>query len=201
MTNKIITRELVKAEIDNVQDKYLEVLYRIIQALSAPDLVAVAPQGTIETSWQKLIKSPEPSFQRLMAMNPVTVATLPPETPTAGIYLFSEGDKHLYVGRTNRLRQRLQTHCRPSSGHNSATFAFRLAREKTGNLKASYKKEGSRSSLEDQPEFKSVFIEQKARVRKMDVRYVEEKDPMKQALLEMHVSTSLGTQYNDFDNH
>jgi len=29
----MITRELVKAEIDKVQDKYLEILYRIIKAL------------------------------------------------------------------------------------------------------------------------------------------------------------------------
>ena len=57
MTNKMITRELVKAEIDNVQEKHLKVLYRIIQALSAPDLMSVAPQGTVETcSWQKFIK-------------------------------------------------------------------------------------------------------------------------------------------------
>jgi len=54
----MITRELVKAEIDNVQDKYLEVLYRIIQALMSPlDLVAVAPQSTVDTlNWQKFIE-------------------------------------------------------------------------------------------------------------------------------------------------
>ncbi len=32
----MITRELVKAEIDKVQDGYLEILYRIIQALMQP---------------------------------------------------------------------------------------------------------------------------------------------------------------------
>jgi len=54
----MVTRELVKAEIDNVQDKYLEVLYRIIQALmNPPDLATIAPQGTVDTcSWQKFIK-------------------------------------------------------------------------------------------------------------------------------------------------
>ncbi len=54
----MITRELVKAEIDKVQDKYLEILYRIIQALiSPPDSVTVAPQSTVETSsWQKFIE-------------------------------------------------------------------------------------------------------------------------------------------------
>jgi hypothetical protein len=35
----------------------------------------------------------------------------------------------------------------------------------------------------------------------MEIRVVEEAVPMRQALLEMHVSVSLGTTYNDFDNH
>ena len=35
----------------------------------------------------------------------------------------------------------------------------------------------------------------------MHVRYVYEPDPMRQALLEMYVSVSLGTPHNDFDNH
>lgn len=35
----------------------------------------------------------------------------------------------------------------------------------------------------------------------MDVRYVSEPDPMRQALLEMYVSVSLQTPHNDFDNH
>ncbi len=54
----MITREVVKAEIDKVQDDYLEVLYRIIQALmSPPDVVVVAPQGAAETlGWRKFIQ-------------------------------------------------------------------------------------------------------------------------------------------------
>ena len=134
-------------------------------------------------------------------MEPVTVATRPREMPTSGIYLFSEGDQHLYVGRTNTIRKRLQNHCRPSSGHNSATFAFRLARQLTGQTNATYTAEGSRSFLQSHPEFGPVFVAQKERVRNMSVRYVSEPDPMRQALLEMYVSVSLGTPHNDFDNH
>ena len=152
-------------------------------------------------TFREFIESLEPSFQTLMNMNPFTVATLPKDVPTSGIYLFSEGDRHLYVGRTNTIRKRLQNHCRPSSGHNSATFAFRLARQITGHTNATYTGEGSRSFLETHPDFGPVFIEQKARVRSMDVRYVSEPDPMRQALLEMYVSVSLQTPHNDFDNH
>ena len=143
-------------------------------------------------TFRNLIESLEPSYQRLMQMEPVTVAALPRDMPTSGIYLFSEGDQHLYVGRTNTIRKRLQNHCRPSSGHNSATFAFRLARQLTGQTDATYSPEGSRSFLQSHSEFGPVFIAQKERVRNMDVRYVSESDPMRQALLEMYVSVGFG---------
>lgn len=151
--------------------------------------------------FKQYIESLEPSFQRLIQMTPVTVANLPLDTPRAGIYLFTEAGQHLYVGRTNTIRKRLQNHCRPSSGHNSATFAFRLARGITGQTVATYTEQGSRTDLENDPVFGPVFIAQKARVRNMDVRYVSEPDPMRQALLEMYVSVSLQTPHNDFDNH
>ena len=136
-----------------------------------------------------------------MQMEPVTVATLPRETPLSGIYLFSEGNQHLYVGRTNTIRKRLQNHCRRGSGHNSATFAFRLTRQLTGQINATYTEHGSRAYLQNHPEFGPVFMGQKERVRNMSIRYVSEPDPMRQALLEMYVSVSLGTPHNDFDNH
>ncbi len=151
--------------------------------------------------FRRYIETLEPSFQRLMEMDPVTVATLPNNIPMAGVYLFSESEKHLYVGRTNTIRKRIQKHCRPSSGHNSATFAFRLARQITGQVNPTYTEQGSRSFLEAHPDFNPVFMRQKERVRNMDVRYVSEPEPMLQALLEMYVSVSLNTPHNDFDNH
>ncbi|MDT7525118.1 GIY-YIG nuclease family protein [Pseudidiomarina sp. GXY010] len=151
--------------------------------------------------FKEYIDSLEPSFQQLLNMKQVTVATLPKEIPQSGIYLFSENGKHLYVGRTNTIRKRLQNHCRPSSGHNSATFAFRLTREITGITQATYVTDGSRANLELDATFGPEFIKQKKRVREMHVRYVSEPEPMRQALLEMYVSVSLGTPHNNFDNH
>lgn len=151
--------------------------------------------------FKEYIDSLESSFQRLLQMEPVTVATLPREMPESGIYLFSENGRHLYAGRTNTIRQRLQSHCRPSSGHNSATFAFRLAREITGITQATYVSDGSRASLQQHSVFGPEFLTQKQRVKAMQVRFVGEPDPMKQALLEMYVSVSLGTPHNNFDNH
>ena len=86
-----------------------------------------------------------------------------PHMPLAGIYLLSEHGKALYVGRTNKLRNRLQYHTR--NNHNQATFAFLLARKKTGKIKASYQKSGSREDILTQPDFRSAFDAARQRIK------------------------------------
>jgi excinuclease UvrABC nuclease subunit len=147
------------------------------------------------------IRSLEPSFQRLLAMAPVTPVTLPQSMPKSGIYLLSENDRHLYVGRTRNIRARIARHSRPGATHRMAAFAFRLAREATGNLAATYKKKGSRADLMESPVFRLAFDEAKKRIRAMDLRFVEENDPVRQAVLEIYVAVSLQTRCNDFDTH
>ncbi len=105
------------------------------------------------------------------------------------------------MGRTNRLRQRLQNHCRPSGTHFTATFAFRIARQDTGRVRATYTKAGSREALTSDPEFVEAFEVAKRRVATMDIRFVDESDPTRQAFLEIYAATVLGTPYNDFENH
>jgi hypothetical protein len=82
-----------------------------------------------------------------------------------------------------------------------AAFAFRLARIETGQLKATYKAEGSRDALMLDPVFRAAFESGKARIREMDVRFVEEADPVRQALLEVYVAIALATPHNDFATH
>ena len=155
----------------------------------------------MNTKFREFVEALEPKFQQLVDLTPVKYGALPQDLPKRAIYLFSENGQHLYVGRTNNLRNRLRGHCSPSSRHFSAVFAFRIAREDTGFTKASYKPEGSRANLCEHPIFGPAFVEAKHRVAGMDIRYVEEADPVKQALLEIYVATSLGTPYNDFENH
>jgi hypothetical protein len=152
-------------------------------------------------SFLQHIESLQPSFEALMNFEPFIFSNLPADLPTSGIYLFSEGERHLYIGRTNSLRKRIQQHCRPSSSHNSCPFAFRLAREARNAPKATYKTEGSRAHLLEDPDFAKAFTDAKARLRQMDIRVVGEGDPMRQALLEMYAAISLNTPHNDFDNH
>lgn len=147
------------------------------------------------------IESLHPSFELLRSSVPFQFASLPKILPKAGVYLFSDGEHHLYVGRTNSIRKRLQQHCRPGSSHNSASFAFLLAREARKVPQATYKTHGSRAHLLQDHDFALAFTAAKARLRTMNIRVVEESNPHRQALLEMYVAVALAAQYNGFDNH
>ncbi len=151
--------------------------------------------------FRNIVDRIEETFQALIQTSSILPTELPRDLPKRGIYLFSEAQKHLYVGRTDNLRRRIQDHCRPGSNHNKATFAFRLARHETGMTKASYSPAGSRQNLELDPVFGPVFAESKARIRAMHLRFVEEEDATRQALLEIYAATVLHTPFNDFENH
>ena len=116
-----------------------------------------------------------------------------------GIYLFSKGKKHLYVGRTNNLKRRHREHL--SFSVLDAPFAFKMARKATGNKKATYKEKCSTKHLSSQSKFRREIKRAKEKIRKMNYRYVVEKDPIKQTLLEIYVAIALKTPYNDFDTH
>ena len=133
----------------------------------------------------------------LVAMSPVTRDNLG-DCNYPGAYLFSERGKDLYVGRTKRpLKKRLKDHS--PSRMTDAPFAFRLAREKTGNLKASYKADAlSRKQLQKNPDFIKAFFAASERISKMSIRYVRAEDATTQALLEIYTATVLGAPYNEF---
>ena len=50
-------------------------------------------------------------------------------------------------------------------------------------------------------QFRAAFEGAKARIREMDVRFVDEADPLRQTLLEIYAAVSLATPYNDFNTH
>ena len=117
-----------------------------------------------------------------------------------GVYLFTEDDKHLYVGRTKRrIVTRLRNHVNKTA--TDCPFAFRLAREATGYLQASYGGDGTRSELLKKEGFIKAYQEAKERIKLMDARWVAEPDPLRQCLLEVYVSVALETPHNDFDTH
>jgi len=146
-----------------------------------------------------LIEGLHSKYESLMAMIPITVDTAPNDTPKGGIYLFSSAGSHLYVGRTKRsIRDRLKDHV---STADDCPFAWHLAREATGNMVASYKSHGSRKHLLSQSGFRDAYDKAKQEIREMQVRYVGEPDPLKQALLEIYVAVATEAKHNDFDTH
>ena len=105
-----------------------------------------------------------------------------------------ENGRPLYVGRSDQLADRLLSHGRPSSGSESATFAFNLAR-------GEFPEPLSRGELRPDPEFQRRFDRAKERVRRMEVRAVALADPIEQTLFEVYAHLHLGTPFNSFENH
>ncbi len=120
--------------------------------------------------------------------------------PDQGIYVFyDEKDQPLYVGRSDRMRTRLLAHGRPGSGHESATFAFILAKENLGLEETGTTR--SRRELQMDKKFLKKYLEKKEEVSKMKVRVIEIIDPAEQALFEIYASLELETPYNVWENH
>lgn len=131
-------------------------------------------------------------------MRPVAARTILKDTSAGGVYLFSDGSTHLYVGRTKRpIAVRIRNHFNTAL---DCPFAWLLAREATGK-KATYKRDGSRKALLADPTFMAEYERAKNQIREMSVRYVHESDPTSQALLEIYVAVATGARYNDFDTH
>lgn len=140
-------------------------------------------------------------FEALKQSSPVRFPFGQLQIPKAGVYLFSEADDHLYAGRSDDIRERLGMHQRPSSGVGQASFACRIAKEACGIKKVSYKPSGPGEHYSEREDFGKAFTQAKERIRKMDVRWIEESDPVTQALLEIFAAVTLPTRYNDFSNH
>lgn len=80
-----------------------------------------------------LLETLHPAFECLAACPPHTGRVrLPPNVPSCAVYLFSEVDDQVYVGRTDRLRARHKEHW--TGRANDAPFIFKLAPHKKGNL-------------------------------------------------------------------
>jgi len=141
------------------------------------------------------------SFRRLLDCEPITFDTKPRKLPGSVVYFFSDGVKPIYVGRSNKFRQRLGNHCRHGSQTNQASLAFRLACEEVAHVREKYRAGASAAaSLQSVPGLAAAFAQTKERLRSMEIRYVEEVDQVRQALLEMYAALSLGTKH-DFGTH
>jgi hypothetical protein len=124
-----------------------------------------------------------------------------------GVYLFTEADRHLYVGRcglTERAAKkgaghsnfRLAGHTRPSSGHNQATFAWRLTIEAVEGRWEDLPT--TRSALGRDSRFLEEFSRQKERVTAMEFRVVAIADDFESYVFEPYAAMMLDTPYNSW---
>jgi hypothetical protein len=140
-------------------------------------------------------------LESLLSCEPFTFQTKPRQLPASVVYLFAEDPIPLYVGRSNRFRQRLGNHCQQSSRSNQSVFAFKLAREAAGFTEAAYTGPNTRDGLMQNRAFVDGFIAAKQRLNRMQIRFVAETDQVRQALLEIYCAVALSTRYNDFTTH
>jgi hypothetical protein len=117
-----------------------------------------------------------------------------------GLYLFAERGRPLYVGQTRNLKRRLAEHTWPSSTQEQASFAFLLAKRKAARRGRVYK--GTRKAVASHRGFEPLFRKEKARVARMDVRFVVEKNPGLRTVFEVYATLALcTTRYNRFETH
>jgi hypothetical protein len=116
-----------------------------------------------------------------------------------GIYLFSD-TRPVYVGQTRNLRTRLGNHTAPTSTENQASFAFLISKVDADTAGIDLKR--TRKVLEADPDFAEHFKRAKARVSKMNVRWIELEDPIERTLCEIYVALALDTvAFNSFETH
>jgi len=118
--------------------------------------------------------------------------------PKSGVYMFMENGVVVYIGRSDSIPKRYHQHRRKSSDFNSASFAVRLAREKTKNFRKNGK---TLKKLKEDAEFVNAFNLAKAKIRLMEFRAVAESDPTCQALLEIYCAIATNAKHNSFENH
>ena len=119
----------------------------------------------------------------------------------AGIYVFYENEEPIYVGRANNIKKRISGHTLPSSGHNSANFAFNLARLEFEESLSESKK--GRETLMENPNFFVKFSKFKKQLFASKIKCIEIQNDIIQTMFEPYLALKLGTYpiNNNFDNH
>lgn len=152
-------------------------------------------------SFKNLIDQLDPTLKTLLSSQPIDISAIPRTRKLAGVYIFYENEKPIYVGRTRNLRGRIKSHYNLTNP-NMASFAFLMACKEYGREKAAYKKEGGRKELHSSPAFRKHLIEANKRIQSMTIRFVEIQDPNLQHIFEIYAAMALETTtYNTFDTH
>ena len=134
--------------------------------------------------------------QPLIAIDDIGIT----QVPQKGVYVFFEGNKPIYVGRSNRLKKRLKEHSQRSSDHYSATLAFRIAKQNTLTLPKKEKKQTNEQLMKNR-DFVEEFEAAKDRIARTKIRFIGIEGQIEQAMFEIYAALALNTRYNDFGTH
>ena len=137
-------------------------------------------------------------LQQLLEGTPVSIESIGvTDVPNKGVYIFCENDKPIYVGRSNRMKERLKEHSQISADHYSATLAFRIAKQ---DFPAQQRKLTNKQLREDS-DFEKKFNAAKKRIANAEIRFVEIEDQVEQSVFEIYAAFVLETELNDFGTH
>lgn len=118
----------------------------------------------------------------------------------SGIYVFYEKGEPIYVGRANNIRKRIQWHTRESSGSESASFAFNLAKKDFIDKNEINK---TRKELMQIEEFIEIFRSHKLKLSNLEFKCIEIENDILQTMFEPYLAFKLATYpiNNTFENH
>ena len=122
------------------------------------------------------------------------------QVPRKGVYVFFEDNKPIYVGRSNRLKERLKEHSQKGADHYSATLAFKIAKQNNSTLQGKERKQTSEQLMKNR-DFVEEFEAAKNRIARTKIRFIEIEDQIEQAMFEIYAHLALNTRYNDFRTH
>lgn len=147
---------------------------------------------------RSILTQMEPLLAKLKTCRSETFVTRKKLTDQ-GVYVFYEGEKALYVGRSNQIHKRIQIHGTESAPPGKASFAFRLLAKKC-NFEIGNRTGTDRS--QKAKEHAGEFRKQKQRVRRMQVRAVAVPDVNESYFFEAYAILALGTtKFNKFEPH
>lgn len=140
-------------------------------------------------------------LKSLLEQPPITIDDIGiTDMPQKGIYVFFEGNKPIYVGRSNRMKKRLKEHSQRSSDHYSATLAFRITKQEYLSSQTDIKRPTNKQLMDDSV-FREKFEAAKHRIAKTQIRFIGIESQAEQAILEIYAALELNTEFNDFRTH
>jgi len=133
-------------------------------------------------------------LKELLGSEPIPIAEKRRFPDEPGVYLISDAEGDLYVGRCKSIRKRMGNHGGKSP--DNSTFAFRLACEAVGKQKGQRRK-----ALMENEAFRAAFNDNVSKIRDMRARFVVIENDVLQYMFELYVHLACKTRHNSFATH